>query len=64
MDEDMKYPFILPMDHHVPELIICYHLEKLGHPAQESVLSSLRERFWIVNRSSAVRRVLKNCIDC
>lgn len=64
MDEDMKYPFILPKDHHVTELIICHHHEKLGHLGQESVLSSLRERFWIVNGRSAARRVLKNCIDC
>ena len=64
VDEDMKYPFILPKDHHVTELIICHHHEKLGHLGQESVLSSLRERFWIVNGRSAVRRVLKNCIDC
>ena len=64
VDEDMKYPFILPKDHHVTELIICHHHEKLGHLGQESVLSSLRERFWIVNGRSAVRRVLKNCTDC
>lgn len=64
VDEDMKYPFILPKDHHVTELIICHHHEKLGHLGQESVLSSLRERFWIVNGRSAVCRVLKSCIDC
>ena len=63
VDEDMKYPFILRKGHHVTELIICHHHEKLGHLGQESVSLSLRERFWIVNGRSAVRRVLKNCID-
>ena len=25
VDEDMKYPFTLPKDHYVTELIICHH---------------------------------------
>ena len=29
VDEDMKYSFVLPKDHHVTELIICHHHEKL-----------------------------------
>ena len=31
---------------------------------QESVLSSLRETFWIIKGRSAVRRVLTRCVDC
>ena len=31
---------------------------------QESVLSSLRQEFWIIKGRSAVRRVIKCCIDC
>ena len=58
------HPFILPKEHNVTELIICYHYEKLGHLGQKSVLSSLGKRFWVVNGRSAVRRVLKNCMEC
>ena len=43
VDEDMKYPFILPKDRHVTELIICHHHEKLGHLGQESVIISQRK---------------------
>ena len=64
IDEDLKHPFILPSHHHVTELIIQYHHSKVGHLGQESVLSSLRERFWVVKGRSAVRRVLKKCLDC
>ena len=63
-DEDLKYPYILPNDHHVTELIIQHSHESVGHMGQESVLSTLRERFWIVKGRSAVRRVLKKCVDC
>ena len=63
IDEDLKHPFILPSHHHVTELLIHYHHSKVGHLGQESVLSSLRERFWIVKGRSAVRRTLKKCLD-
>ena len=64
IDEDLKHPFILPSHHHVTELLIQYHHSKVGHLGQENVLSSLRERFWIVKGRSAVRRRLKKCLDC
>ncbi|XP_067055972.1 uncharacterized protein [Acropora muricata] len=64
IDEDSKHPFILPSHHHVTELLIQYHHSKVGHLGQESVLSSLRERFWVVKGRSAVRRTLKKCLDC
>ena len=56
--------FILPSHHHVTELLIQYHHSKVGHLGQESVLSSLRARFWFVKGLSAVRRTLKKCLDC
>lgn len=64
IDEDLKHPFILPSHHHVTELLIQYHHSKVGHLGQESVLSSLRERFWVVKGRSAVRRTVKKCLDC
>ena len=64
IDEDSKHPFILPSHHHVTQLLIQYHHSKVGHLGQESVLSSLRERFWVVKGRSAVRRTLKKCLDC
>lgn len=57
-DEDLKYPHILPNDHHVTELIIQPNHKSVGHMGLESVLSSLRERFWVVKGRSTVQRVL------
>ena len=64
IDEGLKHPFILPTHHHVTELLIQYHHSKVGHLGQESVLSSLRESFWVVKGRSAVRCTLKKCLDC
>ncbi|XP_022790440.1 LOW QUALITY PROTEIN: uncharacterized protein LOC111329941 [Stylophora pistillata] len=61
---DLKYPYILPNDNHVTELIIRHNHANVGHMGQESVLSSLRERFWVIKGRSAVRRVLRKCVDC
>ena len=61
---DRKYPIILPYKHHVTDLIIKQCHANLGHMGQESVLSSLRETFWIIKGRSAVRRVLRRCVDC
>ena len=48
----------------VTDLIIRQYHESLGHMGQECALSSLRETFWVVKGRSAVRQVLRRCIDC
>ena len=61
---DLKHPVILPYKHHVTDLIIRDHHQRMGHLGQESVLSSLRKKYWILKGRSAVRRVLNKCSDC
>ena len=52
---DSKHRIILPTSDHVFTLIIehCHLIS--GHFGREYVLSRLRERFWIVKASSAIR---------
>ncbi|KAK3715636.1 hypothetical protein QZH41_008075 [Actinostola sp. cb2023] len=64
VDDEFKHPIILPYRHPVTDLIIEHYHITVGHMGQESVLSSLREKFWIVKGRSAVRRVNRKCIDC
>ena len=45
IDKHMRHAFILPSNHHVTELIVQYHDNRVGHLGQESILSSLRGRF-------------------
>ena len=61
---DSKHQIILPKSDHVSTLIIehCHLIS--GHSGREYVLSLLREKFWIVKASSAVRRVLSKCVSC
>ena len=62
--ESLKHPILLPYKHHVTHLIIEHYHCMVGHMGQESVLSALREKFWIVKGRSAVRQVIKKCINC
>ena len=60
---ELKHPVILPYKHHATCLILRDHHQRMGHLGQESVLSSLRKKYWILKRRSAVRRVLNKCSD-
>ena len=59
-----KHPIIIPFKHPVTDMIIRYHHAAVGHMGQESVLSSLRGEFWIIKGRTAVRRVVRSCVDC
>ena len=56
-----KCPIILPNSHHVTTLIIRSCHERNGHTGMSQVLSSLREKFWILKGPSTVRKVLRQC---
>ena len=54
----------MPCKHPVTDMIIRHHHAKVGHMGQEFVLSSLRGEFWVNKGRPAVRRVVRNCMDC
>ena len=64
IDESTKHPIILPHKNHVTDLIIQNYHENVGHMGQETVLTSLRRKFWIVKGRSAARRNLRQCGGC
>ena len=55
---------ILPYKHHATDLVIRHYHEVAGHMGQESVLALLREKYWVLKGRSAVRRVVRLCVDC
>jgi hypothetical protein len=61
LDHDSKHPFILPKDNIVSELIILHYHGFNGHIGSHQTLAKTRERFWITNGVSYVKRVLKKC---
>ena len=45
-------------------LVVEYYHQISGHSGREYVISLAREKFWIVNASSVVRKVLSKCFSC
>ena len=64
VDDEAKHPIILPSKHPVTGMIIRQHHAEVGHMGQESVLSSIRKEYWIVEGRAAVKRVIRSCVMC
>jgi len=57
-------PILLPKSSQLTISIIRNIHEKLGHSGVYSVLRELRREFWITSYFSAVKFVLKQCVEC
>lgn len=64
MPEEQKHPIILVKDLHISELLVRHVHQKVGHGGRNHMLSKLREKYWIVGVSSAIRKVLSKCVRC
>lgn len=61
---EVKHQWIVPDKHPVTRrLIAAVHRENL-HAGPSSVITALRERYWILNARSTVRKVTRSCITC
>ncbi|GBN67201.1 hypothetical protein AVEN_223015-1 [Araneus ventricosus] len=62
--ESLRYPIVLPSKHPIlTKMILGKHLE-LCHAFVETVMSTLREKYWILKRRKTVRRLLGECLIC
>jgi hypothetical protein len=61
---EMKNPAILPQHHIITRLIVKHFHEKFLHGGQEAILSSIRQRYWIVNARSVIKRIKSSCQYC
>ncbi|KAK2920579.1 hypothetical protein Q8A73_000064 [Channa argus] len=64
MPEESKHPAILAKNHRVSQLILQDIHERIGHGGRNHVLSTLRQRYWIPNAISAIRKILSSCRTC
>ena len=55
---------IVPPKQHVAQLLIASFHQKLLHAGQNHILEHFREKFWIPNGRSAVRKVVRSCMTC
>ena len=62
LPHETKHPAILPQKSHVTTLIISYAHKRLGHSGRSHVISSLREKYWIIKVNTAVRHVISKCV--
>ncbi|GFW82294.1 reverse transcriptase domain-containing protein [Trichonephila clavipes] len=61
---EQKLPMLIPKEHHFTSLVIRYFHRVNFHAGLELVLSLIRQQFWIPHGKSAVKKELRNCIDC
>ena len=61
---DAKFRMIVPPKHYVAQLLVASFHHKLLHAGQNHILAHLREKFWIPNERSAVRKVVRSCVTC
>ena len=59
-----KHPIIMPKRGRLTRLLVEDVHQRIGHQGREHVLAALRDRFWIVNATSIVRKVLRDCLWC
>ena len=62
--DEAKHPLILPKHHHVGDLIIRHIHQQCNHQGRNHTLAELRQRYWVINAATAVKKLVKRCIIC
>ncbi|XP_064470081.1 uncharacterized protein LOC135384827 [Ornithodoros turicata] len=62
--EPLKYPIIIPADHHFTALLVSSTHVRLLHAGVQETLADLRERYWVIRGRQVVRKVLHRCLVC
>ncbi|XP_063529496.1 uncharacterized protein LOC134740806 isoform X1 [Cydia strobilella] len=61
---DQKHPIILPKGSHVTKIIVHNEHLRLKHAGATLLLSTLNEKYWILNANRELKSVLYKCIKC
>ncbi|XP_020915379.1 uncharacterized protein LOC110252867 [Exaiptasia diaphana] len=65
LQDDVKYPILLPKGHAVTKLIIKYPHETEGHVMGVNyTLNHLREKYFVIHGRQEVKRCIKECAEC
>jgi transposase InsO family protein len=64
LDCEVKHPIILDPKNHFTKLLLQWYHERCGHQGQKTVANEVRQRFWILNGMSAVKKAFRECQAC
>lgn len=61
---DTRHPILLPNTHPFTRTLIDHLHRRHLHAGCQTLLSILRDKFWIINARSVIRKVVHKCIMC
>ena len=65
LNSSLKHPVLLPKKHQVTYMIITWSHKKVTHGGKRYTIKILRNsRFWVINATSACRRVIFKYVIC
>ena len=64
VSDSVKYPVLLPKDHHFTQLLITDTHLRLCHAGVRQVMSSIRGFYWIPHCRRTVSKIVHSCFNC
>ncbi|KMQ90228.1 hypothetical protein RF55_10034, partial [Lasius niger] len=64
ISEGAKHPMILPGKHRITRLIFKAEHIRLHHCGPEQLLTSIRQKYWILSGRREARRITRSCLNC
>jgi len=64
LNAEQKNSLVLPVKHHVTNIILRDRHKRLLHCPPEQLLHDVRQRFWPISGRREVRKIVKKCIKC
>jgi len=64
INNDQRYPIILPSDTAFSKLIMLQEHKKLMHAGPQATLAAVRLKYWPINGRTCVRKVIHRCVTC
>lgn len=64
LSELARFPYLLPQNNHLTELIVYNTHVRLSHAGVGSTLTALRQSFWVPTGRQYVKKLLRRCNTC
>ncbi|GAA48675.1 hypothetical protein CLF_101899 [Clonorchis sinensis] len=64
LSQSRKHPIILPSQQPVTHCLIKHYHELEGHMGISQAIAIMRQKFWVVKGTAAVKRLVHRCLSC